>query len=141
MAYKFVDLVVADVTFVASSSTLEKLFIDSGIALAATQIKNFKSIKARVKKKIKIKADNIEQLLFKFLEELVFLKDKDVLILTKFVSMKIDEKKYSLSCNAYGDKIDVKKHDTLVDVKAVTMHLFEVKKKGKLWKARVVLDV
>ena len=40
-----------------------------------------------------------------------------------------------------GEKIDMKKHEMLVDVKAVTMHMFEVKKEKNIWKARVVLDV
>jgi len=134
-------MVAADVAFDVTASSLEGLFKDAAIALAATQIKNFKSINPKVKKKIRIKADNIEQLLFKFLEELVFLKDKDMLIFNKFTKMKIDKKNNSLSCYAYGEKLDTRRHHTLVDVKAVTMHLFEVKKQGKNWKARVVLDV
>ncbi|OYT40589.1 hypothetical protein B6U80_02575 [Candidatus Pacearchaeota archaeon ex4484_26] len=65
-----------------------------------------------------------------------------MLIFNKFTNAKVKKnKKYFFSCYAYGEKIDVKRHQSLVDVKAVTMHLFEVKKQGKYWKARVVLDV
>ena len=34
-----------------------------------------------------------------------------------------------------------KKHNLKVDVKAVTLHFFEVKKTAKGWFARVILDI
>lgn len=142
MSYKFLEgITVADVAFEATAPTLEKLFADAGIAVVATQINNVNTIKAKVKKKIKIKAENIEELLFKFLDELIFIKDKDLLLFSKFTDMKISKDGSSLDCTAHGEKLDVKRHQTLVDVKAVTMHLFEVKKQAGKWRARVVLDV
>ena len=48
---------------------------------------------------------------------------------------------FSLVCTAIGEKLDTKRHISLVDVKAVTMHLFEVKQAAGRWKAKVVLDV
>lgn len=142
MSYKFLEgITVADVAFEVSALTLEKLFADAGIAVVATQINNVKAIKAKVKKKIKLQAENIEELLFKFLDELIFIKDKDLLLFSKFTDMKISKDGSSLDCIAYGEKLDLKRHQTLVDVKAVTMHQFEVKKTAKGWRARVVLDV
>jgi SHS2 domain-containing protein len=41
----------------------------------------------------------------------------------------------------FGEPIDLNKHELLVDVKAVTMHLFEVKKLNGEWFARVIVDV
>ena len=144
MPFKFLENVsLADVAFEASGKTLEDLFSAAGLAVAATQIKNYKAIKPKVRKKLQLKAESIEQLLFRFLDELVFLKDKDLLLFNKFSGMKIRQEKkgFSLACKAIGEKLDTKRHISLVDVKAVTMHLFEVKQSGKLWIAKVVLDV
>lgn len=151
MPFKFLENVsLADVAFQASGRTLEQLFSAAGLAVTATQIKNYKSIKTKIKKKLQLKAESEEQLLFKFLDELVFLKDKDLLLFNKFSGMKIGQKKgqgkgkeegFSLACTALGEKLDTKRHQSLVDVKAVTMHLFEVKKVAGRWKAKVVLDV
>ena len=142
MPYKFLDLVRADVAFEVTAGKLEELFKDAGIAVAATQIKNFKSIKPVVQKKISLRSDKVDELLFKFLEELIFIKDTENIILTKF-TIKISKKGliFVFECMAAGEKLDPKKQEQLVDVKAVTMHLFEVKQQGKSWQARVVLDV
>ena len=40
-----------------------------------------------------------------------------------------------------GEKLDMKKHVLLTDVKAVTFHMFEAKQENGKWICRVVLDV
>lgn len=144
MPYKFLeDISIADVAVEVTSNSFEALLVDAAKALAATQIKNVEEVRSKIKKKIIIKGKNEEELLFKFLEELIFLKDRDLVIFTKFKEPKLEHSKKELifSCIAEGEKIDFKKHISLVDVKAITMHLFEVKKRRTGWKARFVLDV
>jgi len=46
-----------------------------------------------------------------------------------------------LTASASGENIDEKKHNLRTDIKAVTYHMFEVKKTGDTWNARVVLDI
>lgn len=159
MPYKFLEnLTLADVAFEARGKSLEQVFTAAAQALAATQIKSLRSIKPRVRKEIFVSSLELEELLFKFLDELVFLKDKDLLIFSKF-NLRIERIKkiqkkvlrkgmkdkikihYHLNCVAYGEKLNQKKHDMLVDVKAITMHMFSVAKVPGGWMARVVLDV
>lgn len=142
MSYKYLeDVSIADVAFVAEGKTLDEMFESAGLAVTNTMVKDLNSVKPKVKKTIKLKADNVEKLLFNFLQEFVYWKDKSLLLFSK-INVKVNEKEgaYSLSASLAGDKLDMKKHELLVDVKAVTWHLFEVKKKGK-WKCRVVLDI
>ena len=135
------DVAVADVCFEASGKTLEELFESAGLATTNTMIKTLKKISAKQKQKISVSADTIENLLFKFLEEIIFLKDARQLVFSKY-KIKISQgKNFKLECEALGEKLSMKKHDWLVDVKAVTWHLFEVKEEGKVWKARVILDI
>lgn len=142
MSYKYLeDVAVADVCFEASSKTLEELFESAGLATTNTMVKSLKKISGKEKRKISVSADTIENLLFKFLEEIIFLKDARQLIFSKY-KIKISQgKTCKLACEALGEKINMKKHEMLVDVKAVTWHLFEVKKEKNIWRARVILDI
>ncbi|MBI2579344.1 MAG: archease [Candidatus Aenigmarchaeota archaeon] len=138
MTYKFLEGVsLADVAFESKGRTLEEMFVSAAEAMTSTMVKDLRTIKPKVRKKLSLKAENVEKLLYAFLEELIFLKDSKIMVFSKF-KLKVTET--SLSGEMSGEKLDMKKHEMLVDVKAVTMHMFDVKKNGK-WKARVVLDV
>ncbi len=142
MPYKFLeDIAVADVCFEASGKTIEELFESSGLATTNTMIKTLKKISPKTKQKISVSADTIENLLFKFLEEIIFLKDARQLVFSKYKIKITKGKNYKLKCEALGEKLNMKKHDWLVDVKAVTWHLFEVKQEKNIWRARVILDI
>ncbi len=139
MPYKYLeDIAIADVAFEATGKTLDELFESCGLATMQVMVE-LDGIDRRVKKAIAVKADTIEELLKKFLDELVFLKDSELLLFNKFdVSIKKNGS-YELRVIALGEKLDMNKHRLGVDVKAVTMHLFEVT--GPPWKARVILDI
>lgn len=135
----------ADVLFKAEADTLDELFAQCGQAVEDTQV-NLAKVKDKEEIEFTVEADTLENLLFDFLGELVFYKDSELLIF-KDLNVKIKEikkenkKGYSLYCIAKGEEIDRKRHDLKVDVKAVTMHLLEVKKKGRGWEAQVLLDI
>lgn len=142
MSYKFLeDIAIADVAFEATGKTLEELFESAALAVTNTQVKDLKSVKQKVGKEIKVESDSIEMLLFNFLQELIFYKDAELLLFSKFDIKIIEEKKYKLKGKAYGEKLNMKKHELLVDVKAVSLHNFKVEKTTKGWKADVILDV
>ncbi|MEK0325602.1 MAG: archease [Nitrosopumilus sp.] len=142
MPYRFLEgWTLADVAFEATGKNTVELFTDAGIAVLATMVLEVASVGTTVVREVNIEAESLEMLLFKFLDEIIFLKDAENLL---FSSMKIrisTDKKYSLSGQLEGEKIDPNKHELLVDVKAVTFHRFEVKFDQKQWLARVVLDV
>jgi len=141
MPYKFLeDISLADVAFEATGKSLEELFESSALATTNVMIKDLKTIKPKIKKKIKLKASTIENLLHDFLQELVFLKDAKQLVFSKY-KIKINEKKVELTAEVSGEKLNPKKQEHMVDVKAVTWHLYEVIKTDKMWKARVILDI
>ena len=143
MPYKFLeDIAIADVAFEASGKNLEELFESAGLAVTNTMVKDLKSVKQRVMKDIEVNADTIEMLLFNFLQEIIFYKDAELLLFNKF-QISIDEKnkKWKLKAKASGEKLNMKKHELLVDVKAVSLHNFKVEKTKEGWKADVILDV
>ena len=138
--HKFFDHT-ADVLFVARAGALPELFKQCAIATEETMV-DVGEVKAKQKVKILAENNTIEGLLFDFLEELVFFKDYKQLVFSKYdLEIKEKEKGYSLVCFAHGEKLDVTRHDPRVDVKAVTMHMFEVTKDKQGWKAKVLLDI
>ncbi len=139
--YKFLDHT-ADVLFQAEADTLPELFEQSALALQETQV-DISKVERRQKVEITGENTNVEYLLFDFLDNLLFYKDAEQLVFSKF-EMHIQhtpEGVYLLKCLAWGEKLDVEKHQPKVDVKAITMHLFEVKKTEEGWKAQVLVDI
>ena len=139
-SYEFIDHT-ADVLFKAYGNTLPELFEQCALALEETQV-DISLIEQKETIEITGKNSKIDRLLFDFLDDLVFHKDADLLIFNKFeIEIEKNEGEFVLSCKATGDKLDHKKHDPKVDVKAITMHLFEVIKKEDGWEAQVLVDI
>jgi SHS2 domain-containing protein len=140
MPFKFVeDISIADVAFEATGKNLTELFQSAAQAVIES-LANPKSIKPELSKKIKMKEKTVEKLLFNFLEEIVYLKDKDAIVFHD-VKVKVDEKKMEVTALLTGDDIKPDKQELHHDVKAVTMHYWLVEKKKNGWKAVVVLDI
>lgn len=146
MKYKFIDHT-ADVMFEAYGRNLNKLFENAALATFETQC-DLKKVKRKIKKKIKLKNEDIERLLFDFLEELIYLKDAKYLLFNKF-KVKINKKFlgksslkiYFLEAEIEGEKINPEKHELKTDVKAPTLHHFSLEKIKNGYKARVILDI
>lgn len=134
--YKFIDHT-ADVMFEAYGKSLNKVFENAALATFDVQC-DLKKVERKVKRKVKLKNDDNEKLLFDFLEELIYLKDAKYLLFNKF-SVKIKEGK--LEAEIEGEKINPKKHELKVDVKALTLHKFELKKIKEGYKAVIILDI
>ncbi|MDO8656506.1 MAG: archease [Nanoarchaeota archaeon] len=138
--HKFLDHT-ADVFFVAKADTLPALFNECALAVEETMVE---VSKVKVVEKVKILGESakVESLLFDFLDELLFFKDYRQLVFSKFdIDIKEGNGKYSLVCQAQGEKIDFSRHEPKVDVKAITMHEFKVEQVKEGWKAQVLIDI
>ncbi|MBI4153886.1 archease [Candidatus Woesearchaeota archaeon] len=141
MPYKFIDDVsIADVAFEATGEDLNEMFESAGMAVTETMVRNLDKVEQKTEKKVRLESDNIEDLLFNFLQEIIFYKDAEQLLFSWIRAEVKENNGYTLTASLKGEKLDMNKHELIVDVKAVTMHRFEVRKNGK-WKAFVVLDI
>ena len=141
MPYRFLEeIAIADAAIEIESKDLKELFTDAAEALTLTMISDLNSINKTKEIIIKIKAKDLELLLFEFLEMLIYYKDADQLIFSDY-SITIEEAEYSLKCVCLGEKIDYKKHDLSADVKAITMHKFKLEKTDKGCNAFIILDI
>src|SRR5439155_7178433 len=143
MPYKYLeDIGTADIAFEATGRNLPELFESAADATMNVMIENLDAIEPRETRQIELKSDAIDMLLFDFLQELIFFKDAEQLLL-RARETKIDEKdgQYFLNATAAGEKLDAERHQQRADVKAVTLHGFSVEKENDGWKASVILDI
>ena len=105
-------------------------------------IDNIEAIQPRETRQIELSNDKLDMLLFDLLQELIFLKDAERLLL-RMRRLEIEEKdeKLFLLGIAVGEPLDAERHHQRADVKAVTLHDFSVERTEDGWKARVLLDI
>lgn len=143
MPYQFLeDMATADIAFEATGKSLEELFVSAAEATTNVMIRDLQQISKCIKKEIRVEAEELDFLLFDFLQEIIYYKDAELLLFGEY-SVKIgrENDRFLLNADAIGEELDGQRHELVVDVKAVTMHQFEVKKTEDGWMARVVLDI
>jgi len=141
MTYKFLeDVAIADVAFEAEGNDLNELFESCALATFDTMV-DLNTVTPDMEKEINLSNEELDKLLFEFLEELIYIKDSDYLVFSEFEIEIEKDNGYTLKAICHGANIDENKQELKADVKAVTFHMFEVKQEGKIWKARVVLDI
>ena len=140
MKYRFLPHT-ADVIFEAYGKTLERLFENSGLALEEIMV-DLSTIDIKEHYEITLEADSLENLLYDFLSELIFVKDTENLLFKKFdIVINHKNKKYELFTKCEGEKIDPEKQKLCDDAKAITMHEFEIKQEKNIWRSKVLVDI
>ncbi len=140
MPHRFLpDVALADIAFEADSDSLPGLFESCALAITDIMV-DPKTLRNRVRKEFSLHSEDPDRLLYDFLTELIIAKDVDSLLFGTF-DIKVSEKEVSLTAVAKGEPIDRERHRLRNDVKAVTMHLFGIRRDGKKWKTTVVLDI
>jgi SHS2 domain-containing protein len=143
MSYEFLeDVAIADIAFRAWGKDLEELFKVAGDATINVMIEDLDSIELKETRTFSLENDELDMLLFNFLQELVYYKDSEQLLL-RAQQVEISEKDglHQLNAVTTGEAIDRDRHEQRVDVKAVTLHRFQLEKTDDGWTAMVILDI
>jgi SHS2 domain-containing protein len=143
MPYRYLEEIgTADIAFEATGRDLPELFRDAADAAMNVMIDNLEAIEPRETRNIELANNKLDMLLFDLLQELIYLKDAERLLL-RIREVRIDQKDegYFLKTKAEGEPLDADRHHQRADVKAVTLHDFSVEKANGGWKARVLLDI
>jgi len=143
MPYKFLEEIgTADIAFEATGHDLPELFSDAADATMNVMIDNLDAIEPRETRHIELSNDEIDMLLFDFLQELIYFKDaKRLLLRARDARIEERDERYFLKAEAAGERLDATRHHQRADVKAVTLHGFCVEKEDGGWKARALLDI
>lgn len=143
MPYEFLEgVAMADVAFHAWGKTLDGLFSAAADAMLDVMVEEPASVNPLVERRIRVEGESEEMLLYSVLEELIFYKDAQSLLLRlEGGAVESRDGRLAFEGMALGEEIDAQKHHMAVDVKAVTMHLFKLYRNQDSWHCTVVLDI
>lgn len=143
MPYHYLeDVATADIAFIAQGRDIPETFIAAGDATMNVMIDNMGAIEPREEKWLVVHHEHLDMLLFNLLQELIFYKDAELLMLRlKQVTVEKKDGLYELRAQAEGETLDPDRHIQRVDVKAVTLHQFRLTQKDGGWEAMVILDI
>ncbi len=143
MPYEYLDdVAIADVQFRAWGADLSEVFISAAEATANVMIRDLASILPREQRTLTLENEDAEMLLFDFLGELVYYKDAEHLLLrVPSVTIEQSDGTYRLRALAVGEPLDPQRHEQGADVKAVTLHRFNLAREGDGWSATAILDI
>lgn len=125
----------ADIKFQAIGKSLNELFQNATLAVSK-YLSNDKKIQNKLKKHIKIRAENPESLLYHFVDEIIFLLDAEKFAIS---SAKIKIEDNTLEAELFGDNSSNYK---IKQIKAATYAEMYIKQlEDKTWQCQMVLDV
>lgn len=137
MSYRIIEHT-ADTGIIACAPSRKKLFINTAKALFDIMAKPRTTQENKnITSKIKIQARNLEELLVKWLNQLLFLSETKKVIFTEIKIIALS--RTSLSALLLGKSF--RNFLVATGVKAATYHRLRVQRKKGLWQALVILDV
>jgi len=144
MPYEFLDdLAVADVQFRATGRDLPEVFRAAADATLNVMVADLASVEPRGQRRVELESDALDLLLFELLQELVYYKDAEQLLLrAREVDIEEVDGHFRLEALLEGERLDSTRHEQGVDVKAVTLHRFTLERTAAGdWQAVVILDI
>lgn len=136
----------ADLAYVAYGKDVEELFENAAYALFDVYT-DLSRVKESIERPICIQIEtdrtktdiDYEQLLVRWLNELLYLNEVEDLLFKRFKVKGFSTGE--LRASAYGEKFSSGRHVILTPLKAVTYHRIEVVKGPNRWHARVIVDL
>ncbi|MBI1805611.1 MAG: archease [Ignavibacteria bacterium] len=128
----------ADLGIEARGATLAEAFQNAARALTSI-ILDVSTVEPREPREIIVTAADVEQLLVKWLSEILYLYDGGKFVGKEFVVTALTTR--SLHATIHGENFSKSKHRTQLDVKAVTYHQLEVHEDKSGVVVRVYLDI
>jgi SHS2 domain-containing protein len=138
MKYKFLEHT-ADMKFLVHGKTRKAIFENSVLALSEFISKEGKIENASTKR-FKISGRDYEELLYSFIDEIIYLLDAENFVPSK-AEVLLDERKDKIILKAiiFGDK--TANYKNLEGIKSATYSEMYIKKKFDKWEAQVVVDI
>jgi SHS2 domain-containing protein len=88
-------------------------------------------------RRVEISADDVEGLLFEWLNGLLYYFDVEMLLFRRFEVKEFGDTHLAADC--YGEKYDASRHKLKTGVKSATYHMLEVDRKNN--RVRVIFDI
>ncbi len=135
--YKVIDHT-ADLRVAVKGEGLPQLFINSARALYDVMVEGVTGAQHRVIT-IDIQADDLPQLLVKWLSELLYQFDVHDFVVTQFNIKKLNEDHLVAECR--GERFYNTYHKMKTEVKAITYHKLKISKRLDRYTAKIIFDI
>ena len=134
----------ADILIIAHGSTIEEAFKNAALGLINV-IYDYTKVQPVKEKVIEVYGEDFEQLLFNWIDELLYIFDAEKFAIGNYfkeIIIKQENEHYKLRALVMGEKYDMNKHGFKgVIVKAMTYHMMEIKKVNDYWRLQFVVDI
>jgi SHS2 domain-containing protein len=115
----------SDVGIRAFGQNINEAFENAGLAVFEIMT-DTSHVDPKINKDIEVEGFDLENLLYRWIEALLFYYDTELLLFSRF-SVNIDLKNIKLSAKVSGEKFDENKHERRTLVKAMTYNEMEIK--------------
>lgn len=125
--YLFLDLDhTADVQLHSWGESLSEAFEQNGMAMFG-YMTELDTVEIREKHVIEAQSEDLDGLLYRFLDELLFLFSAEpFLICKKLVITDFNLETFAIKCSCYGEPFDLSKHPQGTEVKAITYSAMQI---------------
>ena len=126
----------ADIGLKAYGETLSRAFANAALGMFSlmAELKNVGEAESR---RVEVNADDIEGLLFEWLNSLLYYFDVDMLLFKRFDIIEYEDNRLVAMC--YGEPYDSSRHNLKMGVKSATYHQMEVNREKN--SVQVIFDV
>ncbi len=126
----------ADIGLKAYGNSLEEAFANAAYGMFSI-IAELNEVKEKEMRRVEINEEELESLLFEWLNSLLYYFDVEGIIFKRFDIMEFGEGHLAAEC--HGEKYDPSRHHLKLGVKSATYHMLEVDREKK--QVQVILDV
>jgi len=126
----------SDIGLVAYGKTLAEAFASAAAGMFSI-IVELDSLRETESRRLEVSADDIEGLLFEWLNSLLYYFDVETLLFKRFDMMEFEDTRLVAVCR--GEKYDPSRHNLKTGVKSATYHMLEVDRETN--EVRVIFDI
>ena len=140
--FEFVEDVTSDLSFVARGDTLPAVFRAAAAALLDATVEEPAALRAQEVRRLELAEPDLELLLLRFLNELIYLRDAQALLLwPREIHVEAAPGEAHLAAELVGERMDPQRHRLATDVKAATAHGLSLVREDGRYRATITLDV
>ena len=133
----------ADVIIVARGRSLEEAFEQAAVGVYEV-VTDTSRVEPREERVIEDTGEDLYQLLYKWIDGLLFYTDSEGLVFSRFKVEpieRLEEGGYRLRGHAWGEPFDPERHPHRTIVKAMTYAMMEIVKENGCWRVQFVVDI
>lgn len=130
----------ADVGAVVRGATLPRLFENASRALFDL-VCDRRTVRPRRAVRIAVVGSSLEDLLVRWLSELLYRLETEDLLFSSFRVERVDRLLFRARGTARGETIDRARHRLRREIKAVTYHQIRLVRGRSAWRVRLVFDI